>query len=128
MARQFAATNRLEHATLETESVDGVVLRYGYFYRPGTHDAPDGSIGNEVRQRRFPLPEYARALNAPPPRNLPRWVGRVAAGPYGIHLMRPSPRRPQSEAKQTLRWSPVVSSWRTGFKQTPDERGEQPQA
>ena len=34
---------------------DGIVLRYGYFYGPGTHYAADGQYGEMVRRRRFPV-------------------------------------------------------------------------
>ena len=33
----------------------GTVLRYGYFYGPGTAISPDGSIGQEVARRRLPI-------------------------------------------------------------------------
>jgi nucleoside-diphosphate-sugar epimerase len=35
--------------------VEGVVLRYGFFYGPGTYYASDGSIAAQVRKRRFPI-------------------------------------------------------------------------
>jgi 2-alkyl-3-oxoalkanoate reductase len=35
--------------------VEGVVLRYGFFYGPGTYYAPDGSIAAQVRKRQFPI-------------------------------------------------------------------------
>jgi nucleoside-diphosphate-sugar epimerase len=35
--------------------VEGVVLRYGYFYGPGTYYASDGSIAAQVRKRQFPI-------------------------------------------------------------------------
>jgi nucleoside-diphosphate-sugar epimerase len=34
----------------------GLVLRYGYFYGPGTHFAPGGQFHEEVRKRRMPVP------------------------------------------------------------------------
>jgi nucleoside-diphosphate-sugar epimerase len=34
---------------------DGLVLRYGQLYGPGTYFAPDGHIGREVSRRRFPV-------------------------------------------------------------------------
>lgn len=34
---------------------EGVVLRYGFFYGPGTGIAPGGSIAEQVRARRFPI-------------------------------------------------------------------------
>jgi nucleoside-diphosphate-sugar epimerase len=44
-----------ERATLETPGIEGVVLRYGQFYGPGTYYASDGNIAREVRRRRFPV-------------------------------------------------------------------------
>jgi nucleoside-diphosphate-sugar epimerase len=35
--------------------VEGVVLRYGFFYGPGTYHASDGSIAQQVRKRRYPI-------------------------------------------------------------------------
>jgi nucleoside-diphosphate-sugar epimerase len=37
------------------EGLEGVVLRYGPFYGPGTAVAPGGSIVEDVRKRRFPV-------------------------------------------------------------------------
>ncbi len=50
-----AATLALEQATLETSGVEGVVLRYGFFYGPGSAYAPDGSMGHDIRKRRMPV-------------------------------------------------------------------------
>jgi nucleoside-diphosphate-sugar epimerase len=36
-------------------SIEGVVLRYGFFYGPGSAFAPDGQRGEEVKARRFPI-------------------------------------------------------------------------
>lgn len=35
--------------------MNGVVLRYGWFYGPGTAYAADGSTAELVRRRRFPI-------------------------------------------------------------------------
>jgi nucleoside-diphosphate-sugar epimerase len=51
----FGALHTLETAVLGTDGLEGVVLRYGYFYGPGTSFAADGSIAGEVRARRFPI-------------------------------------------------------------------------
>ncbi len=45
----------LERMTLEAPRLEGVVLRYGYFYGPGTHYASTGAIAADVRRRRFPV-------------------------------------------------------------------------
>jgi nucleoside-diphosphate-sugar epimerase len=44
-----------EQAVLEAEIVEGIVLRYGWFYGPGTYYAREGSIAQMVRKRRFPI-------------------------------------------------------------------------
>jgi nucleoside-diphosphate-sugar epimerase len=35
--------------------VEGVVMRYGFFYGPGTWYAPDGAIATMIRKRRYPI-------------------------------------------------------------------------
>ena len=45
----------MEREVLGAEGIDGVVLRYGWFYGPGTFYAEDGSMANDVRKRRFPV-------------------------------------------------------------------------
>jgi nucleoside-diphosphate-sugar epimerase len=45
----------LEDAVTGAEGIEGVVLRYGYFYGPGTSYASDGAQAEMVRKRRFPL-------------------------------------------------------------------------
>ena len=54
-SRGMIAMEALEHATVETPGLEGVVLRYGYFYGAGTHYARDGSWAADVRRRRFPV-------------------------------------------------------------------------
>ena len=46
----------LEQQTLETPGVEGIVLRYGFIYGPGTaFAASDGTNAAAVRKRRFPV-------------------------------------------------------------------------
>lgn len=45
----------LERQVTEAEGLEGLVLRYGFFYGPGTHYAADGGIADQVRRRRFPV-------------------------------------------------------------------------
>jgi 2-alkyl-3-oxoalkanoate reductase len=44
-----------ERAVLDADGIDGLVLRYGWFYGMGTYYAADGSIAQMVRKRRFPV-------------------------------------------------------------------------
>lgn len=45
----------LEQRVTEAEGLEGVVLRFGWFYGPGTYYAPDGSMAEETRKRRNPI-------------------------------------------------------------------------
>jgi nucleoside-diphosphate-sugar epimerase len=47
--------DEMERAVVGTEGLDGLVLRYGWFYGPGTYYADDGSMAADVRRRRFPI-------------------------------------------------------------------------
>jgi nucleoside-diphosphate-sugar epimerase len=49
------ALRELERLTLQTPEVSGTVLRYGYFYGPGTAYAPDGDVARMIRRRAFPI-------------------------------------------------------------------------
>jgi 2-alkyl-3-oxoalkanoate reductase len=44
-----------EREATQTPGLDGLVLRYGQFYGPGTYYGPDGNIAEQVRRRRFPI-------------------------------------------------------------------------
>jgi nucleoside-diphosphate-sugar epimerase len=44
-----------EHAVLNALGLDGIVLRYGTFYGPGTLFGRDGLYVREIRRRRFPI-------------------------------------------------------------------------
>ena len=139
----------------------GLVLRYGYFYGPGTHYAADGSIAEDVRKRRFPivgdgsghfsfvhiddaasatvaalergapgaynvcdddpapirewLPVYAQALGAKPPRHVPRWLVRLAAGRTAAAGATEARGASNAKAKRELGWTPAHRSCREGF-------------
>ena len=45
----------LEHRLLANGNIEGIALRYGFFYGPGTWFSPDGDVGRQVRQRQFPI-------------------------------------------------------------------------
>jgi nucleoside-diphosphate-sugar epimerase len=45
----------IERRLLETPNLEGIVLRYGFFYGPGTWYAPDGDVAHQVRQQQFPI-------------------------------------------------------------------------
>ena len=45
----------LEHRLLGNPKIEGIVLRYGFFYGPGTWFNPDGDVARQVRQQQFPI-------------------------------------------------------------------------
>jgi nucleoside-diphosphate-sugar epimerase len=55
MRETVAAILHLEEAVLGAQWTEGIVLRYGGFYGPGTSLAPGGDQTEMVRKRRFPL-------------------------------------------------------------------------
>jgi nucleoside-diphosphate-sugar epimerase len=55
MRETVAAIRHLEQAVMNAEWTEGIVLRYGAFYGPGTAMAPGGEQFEMVRQRKFPL-------------------------------------------------------------------------
>jgi nucleoside-diphosphate-sugar epimerase len=55
MRETAAALRHLEQAVLGAQWTEGIVLRYGAFYGPGTSLAPDAEQAELVRKRKFPL-------------------------------------------------------------------------
>jgi nucleoside-diphosphate-sugar epimerase len=159
----LAAIRHLEHAVTTVEWGEGLVLRYGAFYGPGTglSSAPDAVMAAPIRKRRFPLvgdgggvwsfvhiedaaaataaavehgqpgvynvvdddpapvrewlPVLASALDAKPPRRVPRWLGRLAAGEAASVMMTDVRGASNAKAKRELAWQLRYPSWRLGF-------------
>jgi nucleoside-diphosphate-sugar epimerase len=55
MRESLAAIRHLEEAVLAADWTDGIVLRYGAFYGPGTSMSPGGESFEIVRKRKFPV-------------------------------------------------------------------------
>lgn len=53
--RSVEALHELEEAVTRTEGIEGLVLRYGFFYGPGSSYGPGGFWEREVKRRRFPV-------------------------------------------------------------------------
>jgi nucleoside-diphosphate-sugar epimerase len=51
----IAAIRHLERAVSEADCTEGIVLRYGGFYGPGTSAAPGAEQFEAIRKRRFPV-------------------------------------------------------------------------
>jgi nucleoside-diphosphate-sugar epimerase len=155
----------LEQAVTTIEWGEGLALRYGGFYGPGTGIslAPDAVMAGPIRKRRFPivrdgggvwshvhiedaaaataiavergrsgiynvvddepapvrewLPVLASALGAKPPRRIPRWLERLAAGEMATLMMAEARGASNEKAKHELGWRLQYPSWRQGFAQ-----------
>jgi 2-alkyl-3-oxoalkanoate reductase len=55
LRRTLDAIRHLESAVLGAEGLEGVVLRYGGFYGPGTSVGDGGFMLDDLRRRRFPM-------------------------------------------------------------------------
>jgi nucleoside-diphosphate-sugar epimerase len=55
VAADAQVVTEIERRLLEASDLEGIVLRYGFFYGPGTWFAPDGDVANQVRQQQFPI-------------------------------------------------------------------------
>jgi nucleoside-diphosphate-sugar epimerase len=98
-------TNRLR-----TEATDHLMAAGG---QPGIYNVVD----DEPAPVREWLPVLASALDAKPPRRIPRWLGRLAAGETATLMMTDSRGASNAKAKRELGWQPRYASWRQGFAQ-----------
>lgn len=55
VAADIRVVAEIERRLLETPNIEGIVLRYGFFYGPGTWFNPDGDVASQVRQQQFPI-------------------------------------------------------------------------
>jgi nucleoside-diphosphate-sugar epimerase len=62
------------------------------------------------------LPVLAAAAGARPPRRVPRWVGRLAAGGAITVMATESRGASNAKARRELGWTPAHPSWRDGFR------------
>jgi nucleoside-diphosphate-sugar epimerase len=162
MRATLDAIRELETTVAGADGIEGVVLRYGGFYGPGTSISADGTHSELIRKRRFPivgdgagvwslihiddvagatlaaierapagiynvvddepapvsewLPELAQALGAPPPRRIPKWLGRVVGGEQAVSIMTTIRGASNAKFKRELGWEPAYPSWRQGFR------------
>jgi nucleoside-diphosphate-sugar epimerase len=61
------------------------------------------------------LPYLAACVGAKPPRRIPAWLGRLAAGEVGVSLMTRIRGSSNEKAKRELGWEPRWT-WREGFR------------
>jgi 2-alkyl-3-oxoalkanoate reductase len=52
----------IEDRVLGAKDMDGIALRYGFFYGPGTWFSENGDIGSQVRERKYPVTGSGRGV------------------------------------------------------------------
>jgi 2-alkyl-3-oxoalkanoate reductase len=62
------------------------------------------------------LPYLAEALGAEPPRRVPVWLARLAAGETVVYMMTQIRGSSNAKTKRVLGWRPQWMSWRQGFR------------
>ena len=62
------------------------------------------------------LPAFAEAIGAKPPRHVPVWLGRLAAGEVGVSMMTRIRGASNAKARQELDWKPRFATYREGFR------------
>jgi nucleoside-diphosphate-sugar epimerase len=55
VAADACIVSELEDRLLRTQNIEGIALRYGFFYGPGTWFHPDGDVAGQVRRQQFPI-------------------------------------------------------------------------
>lgn len=55
VAADARLVTELEHRLLGSLDIEGIILRYGFLYGPGTWFNPDGDVARQVRQQQFPI-------------------------------------------------------------------------
>ena len=90
------------------------------------HDGPAiyNIVDDDPAPMREWLPVLAQVLDAKPPRRLPKWLARLAAGEATVVMTTESRGAANAKAKRELGWALRYPSWREGFRATYSAVGE----
>jgi nucleoside-diphosphate-sugar epimerase len=55
VTEDIRVVTEIERRLLKNPNIEGIVLRYGFFYGPGTWFHPDGDVADQVRRQQFPI-------------------------------------------------------------------------
>jgi nucleoside-diphosphate-sugar epimerase len=168
MRETLAGLRHLERVVVGATELDGLALRYGNLYGPGTGFAATGPNAELFHKRKFPVigdglgmwsfihvadaalatlaavergapgiynvcdddpapaavwvPALAEALGAKPPRQVPRWLGRIAAGEPAVSMFTQIRGAANAKARREFGWTPNYATWRAGFREGLHER------
>lgn len=71
------------------------------------------------------LEEFAALLGAPPPRRVPAWLARLAAGSYAVEFMTSSTLTSNARLRRETAWTPRFPTIKEGLAQIVAEWGEE---
>jgi nucleoside-diphosphate-sugar epimerase len=71
------------------------------------------------------IPYLAEVIGAKPPRRVPVWLGRIAAGEVLVSMMTRIRGSSNAKAKRELGWQPKYASWREGFAAVAGQRSRE---
>jgi nucleoside-diphosphate-sugar epimerase len=80
--------------------------------RRGAYNVTDDEPARVAEWLRY----LAHVVGAKPPRRVPAWLGRLAAGDVPVRWMTEGRGSSNEKAKRELDWRPAWSSWRDGFR------------
>jgi len=162
MRASLEAIRHLESTVVDADGIEGLALRFGNLYGPGTGIAEHGVLVELVRRHQLPIigdgagvwsfvhvddaasatlraiergepgiynvsdddpaparvwvPELAAVLGAKPPRRLPVWLGRLAAGEALASMFTEMCGASNAKARRELGWRLRYPTWRQGFR------------
>jgi 2-alkyl-3-oxoalkanoate reductase len=107
VAADARVVTELEQRLLAGPDIEGIALRFGFFYGPGTWFNPDGDVARQVRRQQFPIVGNGEGVWS--------WLhvddaakAAVAAaeqGNPGVYLIA------NDQPLPVRRWLPALASW-----------------
>jgi nucleoside-diphosphate-sugar epimerase len=107
VAADVRVVTEIEDSLLGSPDIEGIVLRYGFFYGPGTWFSPEGDVARQVRERQFPIVGEGEGVAS--------WlhiedaaiatVAAVERGNPGVYLIA------NDEPLAARKWLPAFARW-----------------
>lgn len=107
VAGNVRSLSAIEERVLTSQALEGITLRYGFYYGPGTWYAPDNDVAEQVRARQFPVTGNGEGV----------WPfvhidDAVDATIAALTAREPGPYNIVDDEQLTLaRWLPAYAAW-----------------
>lgn len=97
---------QLEDQVLEARTIEGMLLRFGFFYGPGTWYAKDGSMAEQMRQRQVPIVGQGQGIwSFVHIEDVTRAICGALKGPAGVYNIT------DDSPIAMARWLPAYARW-----------------